>query len=278
MKNCLLIFTLSFATNLGVCQLVYKPEVYRNKVLQFYKKINSAKLKDYYDIFGTHAEDEEWLFFMKCDRGKATSNCVTKFKERYSRWSSFESLVFLELKKIRVDLTQNEDESLEEVISNARINECFWSNSIDLILTFKNKKRIIFSINNVPSEVPFIYDIYMQDGCSVFNKVKESVGVTFNKNYYERLAILKKPNDSVGISEGKGTKFKIKGKLLSQELFFVYPNSESWWKILKIDCQSGFIPKSEVKLIGEFGNLEVKSFKERVTRIYEYPLKCDGQH
>src|SRR5882724_2740873 len=98
--------------NWANCQLVYDAEAYKKVVRDFYDHIFHKKfssLKDYNTFFGQHSEDEEVLFFKKCDNGKLTPECVKKARERNSTWSSHESLIFLELKKVKQEIATEDN-------------------------------------------------------------------------------------------------------------------------------------------------------------------------
>lgn len=256
-------------------QMVYKPEVYKKVVHDFYDHVLNKKftsLKDYNDFFGQSAEDEIVLFFKKCDNGKQTEECSKIAREQLASWSSHESLVFLELKKNKQLMTQGEDDNLDIILSKMKIVDNYVPSAIDVELKFSNGSKIIFVINNVEKEPPYIIDIFLPSGLSVFNQI----GTRTEKLFYKRLAKINDPDGYTNVREGKGTNYPVKLKLEEKDIFFVYPNyKESWWMIEKLNCEKGYVSKNRIKLIGNLAEKEKASLVDTVTYIYSRPPYCN---
>ena len=256
-------------------QMVYKSEVYKKVVNDFYDHVLNKKftsLKDYNDFFGPYAEEEIFLFFKKCDEGKQTEECSKIAREQLASWSSHESLVFLELKKSKQLLTQGEEDNINIILSKMKMVDNYVPSAIDVELKFSNGSKINFVINNVNGEPPSILDIFLPDGFSVFNKI----GVRSEKFLYKRLAKISDPDGYTNVRSGKGTNYPVKLKLNQKDIFFVYPNyKESWWMIEKLDCEKGYVSKARIRLIGNLTEKERTSLMDTVTYIYSRPPYCN---
>lgn len=158
---------------MSVAQVAYDPDVYKKRIKEFYIHILNTEftsLKDYNYFFGPFAEDEIYLFFKDCEKMKSEKECTASLKERTSRWSSYESLVFLELKKSSDFLVPGKEADIQVVLSKMKIFENIHPSAIDVELNFYNEK-IVFIMNDVEGEPPFIIDILLPDRSSIFKKI-----------------------------------------------------------------------------------------------------------
>jgi len=271
----ILISLLSLLVHSSYAQMAYNSDVYKKVIHDFYGHILNKKftsLKDYHDLFGKHAEDEIFLFFKKCNDGKETDNCSQKARERMVSWSSHESLLFEELKKNRHLITLQEDDKIGLVLDKMKIVDNSIPSAIDIELKFLSGSKIVFVVNNVNGERPYILDIFLPDGLSIFYKI----GIRSEANLYKRLAKIDDADGYSNVREGKGTNYMIKLKLDQKDIFFVYPNyTETWWMIEKLDCEKGYVNKNRIKLIGNLLEKERVAVIDTAARIYSRVPICN---
>ena len=64
----------------------------------------------------------------------------------------------------------------------------------------------------------------------------------------ELSATIVDPDGYTNIREGKGTNFKIIGRVLSDEVFYTIPQNGAWWPIRTEDNIYGYIRSNRIKL------------------------------
>src|SRR5688572_15635034 len=104
----------------------------------FYTLLN----KDFVSIYDCNQvfdrstlELEDYIFLNQCTKTKKEGDCVSIAKERKSRWSSYESVFFAEIKRQKDVLTQGElDDQRKINIKIKKVNEVAQ-------VVFSNNKR-----------------------------------------------------------------------------------------------------------------------------------------
>jgi len=140
-------------------------------VRRFYDFLLTKKMvsmKDCIKLFGPLAmEGESYLFSQDCNQKKGVEKCNRLWNERYASWSSYQSLLFIEFKKERIDLTQNyELDKILAVIDKMKVR------SLGAVVLDFSGKKIIFTFSNPKYDEFYITDIFLDDGSSIYNYVK----------------------------------------------------------------------------------------------------------
>lgn len=246
---------------------VHKPEMYKTVVGSFFTKVfddKPASLKLYYDFFSRDSEDETALFYKQCDGGKYSDGCSKIFREKLSRWSSQESIFFNEVRKHK---TWFGESALVLTDKNTKVVDNLAPNAIDVKVKISPKRELTFVLNNAEGENPYIIDIFMEDGISLFFKI----GARDVINSYKRLAKIKA--QSMLVKSCKDEKCVENFSLTAEDIFFIYPTSaDGWWAVEKLDCTKGFVRRDQIQLLGEIAKSE--TLKSSADEIYGRFIVC----
>lgn len=126
-------------------------------------------------FYSASLEYDEFLFLENCNKTKSNNDCNELARERYSRPSTYESLLFIEFKKQKEQLTNGESNEIDSILKRIK----FKSKGV-IEMNFK-KGSVLFTFSNPKFEDLYITDIFFLDGSSIFNYVYGSQ----EKHYYK---------------------------------------------------------------------------------------------
>ena len=241
-----------------------------NRFYEYLVSQDSVTIKDYYDLFGSYAlEEEEYKFFKRCEE-QGERNCDQLANEVFGNIANFESIMFSEIRQLKNQLLPTTIE-VGKVISNSSIFETGIPGIVEVVLSFPNSMNVYFHLSVYEGEATKIQDIFTSNGQSIFNSLE-----TRGNKVLKRIAIVNDPDGYTNIREWQGVDAPIIGKVLEGNLFFYIPNSKSdWCKVQLINsCKWGYMHKSRITFYGMLNRAERVSIQEKVKSLYKGKLPC----
>lgn len=218
-----------------------------NEFMEFTFNGNKVTINKCADLFGSYIlEEEENIFFQKCDSTEPKGECDKLASIHFDNTENSESLLFKIISaKFKENYYYFDNDQLKK---NSTIIDYGNPSYIIIKVVYNEQCVVFFQINKYIDENPYIQDIFMNSGESLFNCLN-----TRKPKSIELRAIIMDKDGFTNIRQEPNNNSTVVGKIVEKQQFFFTPDySKSWWKVRLVDTGIvGYVHKSRIQLINQ---------------------------